>query len=143
MSRTHANVLSLVLAGVSVVLAIVPILYMANIGGQMTEYPAEYIPSIICSVLSIVVQIIGILLSRKKFSLIFDILAAVLLGVAFTFYVLGGILSLVDFFCGIVMFGDPQQAPAIIGFGIVMLISVILAISVCFLKKGGKVPEQM
>lgn len=109
----------------------------------MTEYPAEYIPSIICSVLSIVVQIIGILLSRKKFSLIFDILAAVLLGVAFTFYVLGGILSLVDFFCGIVMFGDPQQAPAIIGFGIVMLISVILAISVCFLKKGGKVPEQM
>lgn len=138
MNGLHGKKFSLFLSVASAALAVAPILYMANIGGQLAEYPAEYIPSIICAVLSIAAQIAGIVSAGKSFSSIFHILAAVLLGAAFTFYLLGGILSLVDFFCGIVMFGDPQQAPAIIGFGVIMLVAVISAICVCFLKKGEK-----
>ena len=138
MSKSRISLLSLVITAASVILAIVPIFYMANIGGQMSEYPAEYIPSIVCAVLSVVVQIAGLLLTDKKFSKILDIVAAILIGIAFTFYILGGVLSLVDYFSGIVLFGDPQQAPAIIGFGIAMLLSVVLAVLTCFLRKQPK-----
>ena len=138
MSKSRISLLSLVITAASVILAIVPIFYMANIGGQMSEYPAEYIPSIVCAVLSVVVQIAGLLLADKKFSKILDIVAAILIGIAFTFYILGGVLSLVDYFSGIVLFGDPQQAPAIIGFGIAMLLSVVLAVLTCFLRKQPK-----
>ena len=138
MSKSRISLLSLVITAASVILAIVPIFYMANIGGQMSEYPAEYIPSIVCAVLSVVVQIAGLLLADKKFCKILDIVAAILIGIAFTFYILGGVLSLVDYFSGIVLFGDPQQAPAILGFGIAMLLSVVLAVLTCFLRKQPK-----
>lgn len=132
------NIIVTCISAASAVLAIVPIFYMANIGGQLSEYPAEYVPSIICSILSVVAQVAGILFAKKKYSKILDIIAAVLIGAAFTLYILGGILSLVDFFCGIVMFGDPQQAPWIICFGVVMLLSVILVLATCFLRKETK-----
>ena len=69
MNRLHGKKFSVFLSVASAALAVVPILYMANIGGQLAEYPAEYIPSIICAVLSIAAQIAGIVSAGKSFSL--------------------------------------------------------------------------
>ena len=64
-----------------------------------------------------------------------SIAAAVLYALAFGFSVSGGVGNITDYFTGVVCFGIPGLAPLNFVIAALLLISTILSVVVCFMRR--------
>ena len=70
-----------------------------------------------------------------KLGPVLSIAAAVLYALAFGFSVSGGVGNITDYFTGVVCFGIPGLAPLNFVIAALLLISTILSIAVCFMRR--------
>ncbi len=115
---------------VSLILAIVPVIYVL---GKVNTV-SEYLPTLIFIALSVAVDLAIVFLPVKIAKDILLIISALLKSLAFSFFMLGGVLSLADYIAKINLFGDASQVPFIIIYGVALLISAGTAIADCYIK---------
>ena len=118
----------------AIILAIVPLFYMANAGGVLKEVPSDYTSGLVCLIFCIVALVVSLVFDGKRFAPYLTLAGSILLGAAFSLFAVGSVLSIVDYVYNIVMWGDPTQFSAIIGFGIVLLLSTGTSVAACWMK---------
>lgn len=102
--------------------------YTGNGGAADTTVIAATIAAIVCEAL--------LLTGEKVYTDFVGVIGAVLLAVAMSLTVIGGLGNIADQYQGIVMFGKPELATfnyAMLG---IYLASIIAAIGACFSKKS-------
>ena len=128
MKKTLGFYSALVSAVLAVVGLIVFFVYTSQGGATSTIVIAATIAALVCE---------GILLTGEKVYTDFVAVAgAVLLAVAMTYTVTGGLGNIADQFQGIVMFGKADLANLNYAMLIIYGVSVIAAIVACFSKKS-------
>lgn len=70
-----------------------------------------------------------------KFGPVLSIGAAILYALAFGFSLSGGVGNITDYFTGVVCFGIPGLAPLNFVIAALLLISTIVSIAVCFMRR--------
>lgn len=119
---------ALVSAALAAVGLIVFFIYTGNGGESNTIVIAATIAAIVCEAL--------LLVGEKVYSDYVGIIGAVLLAVAMTYTVIGGLGNIADQYQGIVMFGKAELANLNYAMFGIYLVSVIAAIGACFSKKS-------
>lgn len=115
----------------SLILTVVPVFYIASHMSKLSEYPWS-LAFLICGVIT---DVVLLFLPGKVFSSYLALISAVWKALALSFFLLGGVLSVVDYIYGISLFGDASQFSAIVGYGVVLTCAVGTAIADCFLMK--------
>lgn len=118
----------------AIVFAIVPMFYMANVGGVWQEVPSYYTVGLVFLIFGVVALIVSLVFDGKKMNSYLMLAGCVCLSAAFSLFAAGSVLSVVDYVYNIVMWGDGSQFPAIISFGIVLLMGTGTSIAACWLK---------
>lgn len=115
-------------AALAVVALVVFFMYTGNGGEMNTVVIACTIAAIVCEVL--------LLVGEKVYSDFIGIIGAVLLAVAMTYTVIGGLGNIADQYQGIVMFGKAELANLNYAMFGIYMVSIIAAIGACFSKKS-------
>lgn len=115
---------------VAIILVIIPIGYTASLAGSIPEYPA----AIAFMVLAAITEILLFVFPKNPFTDYIAIAGVVFLALAFSFFALGGVLSVSDYIAGVNFWGDRTQFPAIMAYGALLLASTCLGTANCFLK---------
>lgn len=102
--------------------------YTGSGGASNTVVIAATIAAIVCEVL--------LLTGEKVYSDFVGVIGAVLLAVAMSLTVIGGLGNIADQYQGIVMFGKPELANLNYAMFGIYLVSIIAAIGACFSKKS-------
>lgn len=128
MKKSLGFYFALVSAALAAVGLVVFFVYTGNGGEPNTTVIAATIAAIVCE---------GLLLTGEKaYTDYVGVIGAVLLAVAMTYTVIGGLGNMADQYQGIVMFGKAELASlnyAMLG---IYLASIIAAIGACFSKKS-------
>lgn len=119
---------ALVSAVMAVVGLIVFFVYTGNGGELNTIVIAATLAGIICEVL--------LLKGEAVYSDFVGVIGAVLLAVAMTYTVTGGLGNIADQFQGIVMFGKAELANLNYAMLVIYAVSIVAAIGACFSKKS-------
>lgn len=128
MKKSLGFYFALASAAMAAVGMIVFFVYVANGGELNSTVIAATIAGIACEVI--------LLAGEKVYSDFVGVIGAVLLAVAMTYSVIGGLGNMADQFQGIVMFGKAELATlnyAMLG---IYMVSIIAAIGACFSKKA-------
>ena len=117
---------------ISAVLAAVGLIvffqYTGKGGASNNTVIAATIAAIVCEVL--------LMLGEKPYSDFVSVIGAVLLAVAMTYTVTGGLGNMADAFQGIVMFGKAELATTNFAMAGIYGLSILSAICACFSKKS-------
>lgn len=121
----YSALVSAILAAAGLVVFFV---YTSQGGASSTIVIAATLAAIVCE---------GILLMGEKvYSDFVAVIGAVLLAVAMTYTVTGGLGNIADQFQGIVMFGKAELANLNYAMAVVYGLSIVSAICACFCKKS-------
>ena len=115
-------------AALAAVALIVFFVYTGNGGEANTTVIAATIAAIVCEAL--------LLTGAKAYSDYVGIIGAVLLAVAMSYSVIGGLGNMADQYQGIVMFGKAELANLNYAMFGIYMVSIIAAIGACFTKKS-------
>lgn len=128
MKKSLGFYFALVSAVLAAVGLIVFFVYTGN-GGEMNNIViAATIAGILCEA--------ALMMGEKSYTDYLGIAGAVLLAVAMTYSVTGGLGNIADQFQGIVMFGKAELANLNFAMLGIYLVSVVAAIGACFTKKS-------
>lgn len=114
---------------VMILLAGIPVFYMTGLAGSIKEYPW----AIGFSVLGIIVEALLLFLPDKKYSDYIMIVGAVTLALAFSFFLMGGVLSVADYIAGVNFWGDATQFSSIVTYGVMLFGSACLSVVSCYI----------
>ena len=115
-------------AALAAVALIVFFVYTGNGGEANTTVIAATIAAIVCEAL--------LLTGEKAYSDYVGIIGAVLLAVAMSYSVIGGLGNMADQYQGIVMFGKAELANLNYAMFGIYMVSIVAAIGACFSKKS-------
>ena len=133
-ARAKASPVLYILKLVSVALGIATLFYVFNSTLSGRIYPTEYWISGILLTSAAAVCILSLFITDKRFVGYVDIIASVLFAAGSLLLILGSILSVIDYFYGIVMWGDSKLYPYIVAFTAVSLVGWISSVAVCFVE---------
>lgn len=119
---------ALVSAVMAVVGLIVFFMYTGNGGEPSTIVIAATIAGVVCEAV--------LLMGEKVYTDFVGVIGAVLLAVAMTYTVTGGLGNIADQFQGIVMFGKAELANLNYAMLAIYGVSIVAAIAACFSKKS-------
>ena len=125
----HEKPVSFCLRIMMILLAAIPIFYMAGLSGSIKEYPW----AIGFSVLGIIAEVLLFLLPDKKYSDYIMIGGAAVLALAFSFFLMGGVLSIADYIAGVNFWGDATQFSSIVTYGVMLFGSACLSVVSCYM----------
>lgn len=128
MKKTFGFYSALVSAVLAAAGLVVFFMYTSQGGEPSTVVIAATIAAIVCEGI--------LLLGEKIYSDFIAVIGAVLLAVAMTYTVVGGLGNIADQFQGIVMFGKAELANLNFAMAAVYGLSIVSAICACFCKKS-------